>query len=150
MLESVERYHETFGYYPEVVIGDRIFITRANKKKLEEMGIRLSGKQLGRKSHEQKREEDRQMKKDQKSRVLIEGKFGQGKNAYGLNQIRMRTMRTSESMVMAIYFVMNLVRLAKEVIFWPFLEFGRMLTNMVTCIRYWRGGGRYPRYLVSR
>ncbi len=149
VIESVEKHKKTFGYYPEVVIGDRIFITRDNKKKLEEMGIRLSGKQLGRKNEEQKREEKKQMTKDQKKRVLIEGKFGQGKNAYGLNQIRMRTMRTSECMVMSIYFVMNLVRLAKEVLFWPFLQVGRMLTNMVISLWYWLGNGWSPVCLVS-
>lgn len=74
------------------------------------------------------------MIKDQKKRVLVEGKFGQGKNAYGLNRIRMRTMRTSESMVMSIYFVMNLVRLAKEVLFWPFRQIVNMLKNMMTHI----------------
>jgi len=134
VIASVENYKRVFGYYPEVVIGDRIFITRNNKRELDAMGIRLSGKQLGRKNEEQKREENKQMIKDQKKRVLVEGKFGQGKNAYGLNQIRMRTRRTSESMVMSIYFVMNLIRYAKEVLFWPFWQIGTMLDHIFTCV----------------
>ncbi len=144
VIESVERYRKTLGYYPEVVIGDRIFITRDNKKKLEEMGIRLSGKQLGRKSEVQKKEEKKRMIKDQKKRVLVEGKFGQGKNAYGLNQIRMRTRRTSECMVMSIYFVMNLVRLAKEVLFYPFRQIVSMLKNVLECFEYWTGSDWTP------
>lgn len=137
VMQSVQKYRKTFGYYPEVVIGDRIFITRENKKNLDAIGVRLSGKQLGRKAEGQIREEEKQMIKDQKNRVLVEGKFGQGKNAYGLNQIRMRTKRTSESMIMSIYFVMNLVRLAKQVLFWTFLQIDIVLHLIGNWITYW-------------
>jgi hypothetical protein len=41
----------------------------------------------------------------------IEGKFGQGKNGYALNQIRARLKETSESRVACIFFVMNLIHL---------------------------------------
>ena len=41
----------------------------------------------------------------------IEGKFGQGKNAYGLQKIKARMQQTSQSWIMSIYFIMNLVKL---------------------------------------
>lgn len=43
----------------------------------------------------------------------VEGKSGQGKNGYNLNQIRARRQDTSESWISAILFVMNLTRLMK-------------------------------------
>jgi IS5 family transposase len=127
VIGSVEHYKETFGYYPEVVIGDQIFITRANRKALEELGVRLSGKSLGRKTEEKKKEEKKKMLDEQKQRVRIEGKFGQGKNGYELNKIRMRKAGTSESMISMIFFVMNLIRYAKKVLFWPFLQIEKII-----------------------
>jgi chloramphenicol O-acetyltransferase len=47
-------------------------------------------------------------------RNAIEGKFGQGKNGYGLAKIRARLQDTSESWIMAIYLVMNLKKLVKN------------------------------------
>jgi hypothetical protein len=41
----------------------------------------------------------------------IEGKFGQGKTAYGLNLIRARLDQTSESWIATIILVLNLVKL---------------------------------------
>lgn len=127
VIYSVEQYKKTFGYYPEVVIGDKIFMTRANRKALEELGIRLSGKSLGRKSEAKQKEEKKKMLKDQKQRVRIEGKFGQGKNAYELNKIRMRKSSTSEAMVSMIFLVMNIIRYAKDVLFCPFGQIEKML-----------------------
>lgn len=127
VIYSVEQYKKTFGYYPEVVIGDKIFITRANRKELEDLGVRLSGKSLGRKTEEKKKEENKKIIKEQKQRVRIEGKFGQGKNAYELNKIRMRKSSTSQSMISMIFFVMNIIRYAKDVLFWPFLQIEKML-----------------------
>jgi hypothetical protein len=132
LIDSVEHYKKTFGYYPEVVIGDKIFITRANRKALEELGIRLSGKSLGRKTEKQKQEESKQVKKDQKQRVRIEGKFGQGKNGYELNKIRMRKSQTSESMISMIFFVMNIVRYAKDVLFCPFLQIEKIIEILLS------------------
>jgi transposase, IS5 family len=110
VIDSVEHYKKTFGYYPEVVIGDQIFITRTNRKALEESGIRLSGKSLGRKTEEKKKEEKKKMLKEQKQWVWIEGKYCQKKNCYELNKIRMRKAETSESMISMIFLVMNFIR----------------------------------------
>ena len=55
----------------------------------------------------------RKRKKEQNQRNLIEGKFGQGKNAYGLSNIKAKRSDTSESWIACIFFVMNLVKLEK-------------------------------------
>jgi hypothetical protein len=45
-------------------------------------------------------------------RNSVEGKFGQGKTAYGLSKIRARLKETSESWIASIFLVLNLVKLA--------------------------------------
>ena len=62
---------------------------------------------------EQLAEEKKQRKEDYQQRIPIEGKFGQGKNGYGLNLIKAKTRKTSESWIAAIFFVMNLLVLEK-------------------------------------
>ena len=42
--DSVEKYKQTHGYYPEEVLADQIYCTRAHRHKLKEKGIRLIAK----------------------------------------------------------------------------------------------------------
>jgi len=51
----------------------------------------------------------RKKRQEAAERNHIEGKFGQGKNGYNLNQIRARLKDTSESWIACIFFVMNLI-----------------------------------------
>jgi len=111
---QVESYKALMGYYPEVVIADKIYGTRENREYLKERGIRFSGKALGRPKEEEKsKEEKRKEKKERGIRNRIEGKFGQGKNGYGLGKIRANTKKTAESWIGNIFFVMNIVSLMK-------------------------------------
>jgi hypothetical protein len=112
MEQALERYRELYGCYPERVLGDRLFGTRENRRVMKAKGIRFVGKSLGRPAAGQK-ERERVLTKEMAARNAIEGKFGQGKNAYGLAKIRARLKETSEGWVMAIYLVMNLVRLVQ-------------------------------------
>jgi hypothetical protein len=52
----------------------------------------------------------------------IEGKFGQGKNGYKLNEIRARLKNTSESWIACIFFIMNLIHYEAGYIFDSILE----------------------------
>ena len=45
---------------------------------------------------------------ERNARNHVEGKIGQGKHGYGLNDIRARRQDTSESWIQAIHFIMNL------------------------------------------
>ena len=73
-------------------------ITRANRAYLKEHNIRHIGKPLGRAS---KREltpyQKSKQRKEQNERNQIEGKFGQGKRAYGMNRIMAKLPQTQES-----------------------------------------------------
>ena len=111
---QVERFRELYGCYPELLLADRKYLTRENRRYLKEHGIRIVGKPLGRPPKE-KLSGYRKYKtrKEQNMRNHVEGKFGQGKNGYELNRIRARRQDTSESWISAILFVMNLTKLMK-------------------------------------
>lgn len=50
LIEAVERFKERTNQYPECVLADQIYRTRANRNYCKEHGIRLSGSMLGRPS----------------------------------------------------------------------------------------------------
>jgi transposase, IS5 family len=108
LLEYIENYRKRFGYYPKEVLADKIYCSRENRRKLQELDIKLLAKPLGRPSAV-KKEHVRPGERNP-----IEGKFGQGKNAYGLGRIKARLKNTSESWIASIILVLNLVKLAGE------------------------------------
>jgi transposase, IS5 family len=116
---QVAQYHKRYGVYPEVVIADPLYGSRENRAMLKQLGIRYAGKPLGRpkktteaNAAEQKAAKE-QRRQDYLQRIPIEGKFGQGKNGYGLNYIRARSRQTSEAWIRSIFLVMNLLILAR-------------------------------------
>ena len=109
-----EAFREVYNCYPEAVLADKIFLSGDNRIWLKEKHIRIVGKPLGRPSKESKTPyQQRKFKKEYGTRNHVEGKFGQGKNGYRLNQIRAKRSDTSKSWISAIFFIMNLVRLTK-------------------------------------
>jgi len=113
---QVERYKALNGYYPELVQVDKIYLNRSNRAWLKERNIRHTGDPLGCKpvrtvkSYYMRRKERREAAE----RNQIEGKFGQGKNVYNLNQIRAKLSSTSMSWIAAIIFVMNVIRYTRD------------------------------------
>ncbi|MGE4433400.1 MAG: transposase [Bacteroidales bacterium] len=113
---QVERYKTLNGHYPELVQVDKIYLNRANRAWLKERNIRHTGEPLGRKpaktvkSYYLRRKERREAAE----RNQIEGKFGQGKNGYDMNQIRAKLPSTSMSWIAAIIFIMNVIRYTRD------------------------------------
>jgi hypothetical protein len=102
----IEQYRQRLGYYPAEVLADQIYCSRENRKLLKAKGIKLLAKPLGRppavkKEHVRPGE-----------RNPVEGKFGQAKTAYGLNNIKARLKETSQSWIASIILVLNLIKLA--------------------------------------
>lgn len=116
LIKQVEAYKELHGHYPELVQVDKIYATRANRKWLKSKNIRITASSLGRPSPKNQETAylKRKKKKEAAERNHIEGKFGQGKNGYNLNQIRATLKSTSESWVACIFFIMNLINLEKN------------------------------------
>jgi IS5 family transposase len=108
LISSVENYKNRFGYYPAEVLADKIYCTRENRRRLKELQIELRAKPLGR------------PKKEAQSNLVspgernpIEGKFGQSKVGYGLDNIKAKLQTTSESWIASIILVVNLVNLTR-------------------------------------
>lgn len=115
LVSQIERFKKLNGHYPEVVLTDQIYLNRENRKFLKDNNIRHTGKQLGRKpKQELNRYQKDKLKNERGLRNHIEGKFGQGKSKYGLNNIKARLADTSKSWIAAIMFVMNILKLAKD------------------------------------
>ena len=116
LKKQVNNYLSLHQHYPELVLVDKIYATRENRNWLKERNIRITAPALGRKSKASKNEsyqKKKQRKSEASERNQIEGKFGQGKNGYNLNQIRAKLKATSESWISAIFFIMNLKHIDK-------------------------------------
>jgi IS5 family transposase len=108
LVAYVERYRERFGFYPCQVLADQIYCTKANRKEMSLLGVKLVGKPLGKNASDPALS----IHVSPGERNPIEGKFGQGKTGCGLDRILARLQRTSESWIAAIFLVLNLVSLA--------------------------------------
>ena len=130
LIMQVESYKDLHGYYPELILVDKIYATRKNRSWLKERGIRITAVPLGRKNKKEPETyyQKTKRKKEARERNQIEGKFGQGKNGYNLNQIRAKLAKTSESWVACIFFVMNLIHYEKLSLFYSFI--GSIITKI--------------------
>jgi hypothetical protein len=106
---SVENYKNRFGFYPKEVLADQIYCTRENRKWLKVLGIKLIAKPLGRPSSKAVA-----VHLSPGERNPIEGKFGQAKIAYGLDNIKAKLKETSQSWIAAIALVLNLVAMTRQ------------------------------------
>jgi len=113
LKEQVENFKKLYGRYPKYLLGDKIYLTRENRKYLNDKNIEIVGHPLGRPKTKLKESYAQRYLKKKKAaqRNNVEGKFGQAKRGYGLNNIKARLPETSESWVNSIFFVMNLTRL---------------------------------------
>jgi transposase, IS5 family len=115
LVSQVEAYKKLYGYYPKLVQVDKIYLNSENRKWLKERNIRHIGSPLGRPVKEPLTAyQKRKQRKEYTERNHIEGKIGQGKDGYNLNNIRARLSKTSASWISAIIFVMNLVKFFKD------------------------------------
>ena len=123
LIQSIENYHQRFGYYPKVVIADKIYRNRENIKFCKSLGIRLCGPPLGRptKNAELLKKQKNEQRMDAKNRNSVEAVFGEGKRFYGLGRIMARLRETSESVIAMQLLVMNLGRRLR-ILLWLFFK----------------------------
>jgi hypothetical protein len=114
LIATAENYKKRYGYYPEKIHADKRYCTQENRNWCKERNIKLVGKPL-KKTAKLTREEISTIKQDHGKRNAVEGKFGQGKRKYGMNNIMAKLQDTSESWIHSIIFVVNLVRLMKDI-----------------------------------
>jgi len=107
---AAHHYKRMHGHYPEWIIADSIYHTKANKTFCQQNYIKLIGKRLSKRAlSKMTLKERKEHRKLHNSRNHVEGKFGQGKNGYELNEIKAKYANTSASWIAAVYFVMNIL-----------------------------------------
>jgi len=115
LQQSVEKYKERYGYYPEAVLADKIYRNRDNLAYCKKNGIRLSGPPLGRPKKDPTAEEKQQTARDGSERNIIEGRFGTSKRRYGLDRIMAYLPETGMTEVSMKIFCMNVCLKAKSI-----------------------------------
>lgn len=116
LQESVEKYKNRYGYYPEAILADTIYRTRENRAYCKGLGIRLSGPKLGRPSKDEQinATQKRIEQQDASERNAIEGKFGEGKRRYGLGLISACLQQTSETAISLSFLLMNIGKILRD------------------------------------
>jgi hypothetical protein len=112
LTESVALYKKRFGYYPQMVLADKIYCTRENRRLLKELGIELRAKPLGRPAASAL---SNQVSPGERN--PIEGKFGQAKAGYNMECIKAKLKTTSESWIASIILVLNLINLMRQALY---------------------------------
>lgn len=114
--EQIEAYRRRYGRYPESVHADKIYRTRENHAYCKARGIRMSGARLGRPPADQeiRKAVQRQIREDERKRVEVEGKLGEGKRVYGLDRVPTKRADTSETTIMMAVMVMNLSKILRD------------------------------------
>ena len=118
----IKRYYDLHGLYPEVVRADKIYQTRENKNYCQSLGIRLSGKPLGRPKNEPNPENEALRKEDFIKRLEIEGVIGVVKTKYGLDKLMTRLPESQKASIGLVFFTMNLNRVLSHTLFLEPLE----------------------------
>ncbi len=111
LQKQAEAYKLLFGHYPELIQADKIYATNENRTWCKDRNIRLTATPKGRpveKTARRKRKE----KKEYAERNQIEGRIGNAKQTFSLNQIKAKLKDTSQTWIAATLFVLNLSRFA--------------------------------------
>lgn len=87
LIESIKKYHQRTGHYPERVLVDQIYRNRNNRAFCKEHNIRISGPALGRPKQETGAIR-KQAYTDNTDRIEVERGFSLAKRCYGLGLIR--------------------------------------------------------------
>ena len=113
MIPNVLAYEQLYRYFPELVQVDKIYGSNANRKWCKENGIKMTVTPKG-KPKTMTPYQKRKHRKELSERNEVEGKIGQAKQGYGLNQIKAKFDQTSQTWIGITLFITNLVQFAEE------------------------------------
>jgi hypothetical protein len=135
LIPAIEAYKKYNGYYPERVLADHLYRTKANRKYCKDRGIRLSGPPLGRPPKEIDKILLKQQIRDSSDRSPVEGKFGEGKTKYGLDRIMARIKESSETVISIAFLCMNINRRLRVLLrFFQWLLYFRKKIDSITIL----------------
>ena len=110
---AIENYKERTGHYPERVLADQIYRNRDNITFCSKLGIRLSGKRLGRPKKDADTKEERKTEyQDNTDRIEVERKFSLAKRKFGLGLLLTKREDTTKASIVLSIIAMNIDRLA--------------------------------------
>jgi hypothetical protein len=107
---SIERYKQRTGHYPERVLVDQIYRTRYNRTYCKLKGIRLSGPKLGRPSKDNDHSKEIEYQ-DNVDRIEVERMFSLSKRCYNLGLIKTKLEETTMTSIALSIFVTNLFKI---------------------------------------
>lgn len=119
LKETLERYKERTGHYPERILVDKIYRTRENRNFCLEHNIRMSGANLGR-SGKKKVQTSKTEYQDNIDRIEVERFFSNGKRCNGMGLIVTRLSSTVLGSIALSVLVTNLFSHKWPNIFWLF------------------------------
>lgn len=115
LIGAVETYRAWHGHYPERVLADKIYRTRANRNWCRDHGIRLAGIGPGRPPSDPdlRAAMAKDARQDESDRQPMEGVFGRGKRRFSMGRIMTKLAGTSETAIAMVFLVMNLLRIVE-------------------------------------
>lgn len=114
-VDAVERYRKRTGHYPDRVLVDQIYRTRANRKYCKEQDITMSGPKLGRPAKDAKA--TRQEYQDNTDRIEVERFFSLAKRCSGAGLIMTKLSETTLHSIALSVLVTNMFAIPLEPIF---------------------------------
>lgn len=119
---AIANYKERTGHYPERVLVDQIYRNRENISYCSNLGIRLSGKKLGRpKKDADSKAEKKIAYQDNTDRIEVERKFSLAKRKFGLGLLLTKREDTTRASIVLSIIAMNIERLAAMLLY--FIQF---------------------------
>lgn len=110
---AIENYKKRTGHYPERVLVDQIYRNRDNISFCNKLGIRISGKKLGRpKKDADSKAEKKIAYQDNTDRIEVERKFSLAKRKFGLGLLLTKREDTTRASIVLSIIAMNIDRLA--------------------------------------
>ena len=114
---ALENYKKRTGHYPERVLADQIYRNRDNIAFCSSLGIRLSGKKLGRpKKDADSKAEKKIAYQDNTDRIEVERKFSLAKRKFGLGLLLTKREDTTKASIVLSIIAMNIDRLAAMIL----------------------------------
>lgn len=110
LQEITERFYAREGHYPERILADKIYRTRANLAYCKEHHIRLSGPPLGR-PRRNSVPDKRQEHQDECERVEVERCFSLAKRKCGMGLVTAKLQETAAHVIAMSILVLNLRKL---------------------------------------
>ena len=118
LMVHLRAYKKRFGCLPQLVEADKIYLNRKNRRIMKLLHIEVGGRPLGRPPKNVDEEAyEAKMAKYSGERNEVEATFGTGKRVYRANNIRAKLDDTGDAWCAACYFVKNVMKFLKGLLY---------------------------------